>query len=310
MNTRSKRALVTWIGLLVLGTMAVASVTSPAYARSTWSGRIAGTSEGNSDWGAICTMKPDGTDVVGLTDGGFADAGPADGRPCWSPSQTKIAFWREPVGSSVWYVFTMSANGSSQTTETFSWPPGAWTSRYGPLAWSPSGRYITLLATSGGNNYIVAVDRTHHTSFVVKKVPSSSYPLGSMKFTPDGKRLLIVETDATHGWMRLIKFAPSSTVIKTYGFAVASADLSWDGSRIAYRPFASDQIMTCNAATGRTRNPVAGVHGGSPQWSRNDSMIAYEVGAVPSGVEIYIARPTSHGVRITPTIFSQDEPAW
>jgi Tol biopolymer transport system component len=282
--------------VLVAATVLGLILAQPATALTTWPGRIAYNGTGNMTNGLIYTMAADGTDIVGLTPGNPDIAAGA----CWAPGQARLAYSYVTDAQGHIRVWTMDADGTDKAQVAYAGPWGGWTAPtiYGRMAWSPSGRYLVYEDYKDSRFCLVAIDLTHHTSFVVTRATGAGHRYDSVKFTPDGKKLLTVESNgAISGTMRLIRFAPNASTFKTYAFAVRSADLSFAGTLVAYVPGNSDQLMTCNPATGRTRRLLVGAHGTSPQWSRNGAMVAYEQGAAP-WTRIYTARPTRKGVSI------------
>jgi Tol biopolymer transport system component len=80
-------------------------------------GKIAYTRSPETEGYEICSMNPDGTNQVDLTqDDTFA----SDWNPTWSPDGGKIAFVNNRVAENggVWEIFTMNPDGSNQVRLT------------------------------------------------------------------------------------------------------------------------------------------------------------------------------------------------
>jgi dipeptidyl aminopeptidase/acylaminoacyl peptidase len=83
-----------------------------------------------SDGFGILTVKPDGSNLITLTDGDGFNA--SDEQPTWSPDGTEIAFWRRSSDNEI---YKMNDDGSDQT-KVITWG-------YSP-AWSPDGTKIAF----------------------------------------------------------------------------------------------------------------------------------------------------------------------
>lgn len=152
----------------------------------------------DGDWiafsagGEIFKVKPDGTELIRLTEGGEAKFGPS-----WSPDGDWIAYrviYGSDEGRGLWIV---SADGI--TNRQLRRPPieemcldcqslDRWSVRSGP-SWSVNSEEMTYVALQNrvGARHLAVYDTTRARVEFLRKMPATLY---NPQFSPDGDRIL------------------------------------------------------------------------------------------------------------------------
>ena len=259
------------------------------------------------NWGTLAVMTGSGTPVRDLVASG-GDESVVNGGPVWGPpGQSRVAFWQSSGtpggrGSGILIATNETSPTLRNIGEPVPWRSGLWDMRpepSGPIAWSPSGRYLVYGASgwdhpssSAHYSYLVAVDLHHDpaTTFTVSRTSRAGWTYSSLDFTPDGRSLLICEAGDdghghTAGLLKKISFSARSALLKLYPDQAGYSDLSYDGLTIAYTAVGGGPIRTCSAATGLQRRTVrSDATGIEPRFSRDKKWIAYYVAGTTGSI--------------------------
>lgn len=146
-------------------------------------------SSGNSE---IFAMRPDGSERTNLTQH------PADdSQPIVSPDQTLIAFVSSRLQDSPSpseEIFVMGMDGSNPRQVTASSSP----IRYSDLTWSPDGKWLSAVARSPGDYFLVLIDPTEYVGegLRLKFVPLMAENYLPPVWTLDSKRILVAQNSS------------------------------------------------------------------------------------------------------------------
>jgi TolB protein len=249
---------------VVLGVLAAlllwASVNSPPAGHAAFpgaNGKIAFTSyrDGNAE---IYVMNPDSTGQTNVTNDPASDQGAA-----WSPSGTKIAFYRNsahPLCCNI-DIYVMNADGSGQTNLTNNPAPD------GSPAWSPDGTKIAFDSWRDGNRdiYVMNADGSGQTR-LTNDPAQDSRP----DWSPDGTKIAFYSYRDFNFEVYVMNADGSGQTRLTNNPATDFLP-AWspDGTKIAFSSFRDGnfEIYVMNAdGTGQTRltnNPAADE---TPAW--------------------------------------------
>jgi Tol biopolymer transport system component len=252
----------------------------------------------------LFAMRPDGTEVVQLTDGSL----PGVDDPAVSPDGRTVAFTALPPGSARIDVFLMNADGSGLRQLT----PGV--ADEAP-SWSPDGSRLAVhrFTDHAYDPFTLNADGSGQV-LVSDEVWNEADPTWS----PDGARL-VFEADGT-GDAEIYTVDAEGTgrphrVTHTPGDDLFPA-WSPDGRSIAYvteEPGAGRDIATIDA-DGADRRILAGhpAADGDPAWSPDGERIAFESNRRDgSATDIFVMFADGTGVlRLTHDPADDEDPVW
>jgi Tol biopolymer transport system component len=249
----------------------------------------------------IATMRPDGSDLLPLSNGDAHDVGAA-----WSPDGTRIAFWRSSVGETAG-IWIMNADGSAGYVvhET--------DASIGTIAWSPDGERIAFVNREIPKEPWTELDLSEDL-FVMDTDGSQVTPLITLgqvtdfAWSPDGTRLVIerqfgIDSDRLGYDLFLVDADGANEVRLTHDGASRDPTWSPDGSRIVFvRGRAGDNRATdlfSIAPDGSglvqiTHDPGREEH---PTWAPDGSELAYARYSGEKGTrcELVVAAPDGSG---------------
>ncbi len=262
----------------------------------------------------ICTMNPDGSDLVDLIRGYDKSLVVAAYAPEWSPDGTRIAFsgydheGSSSGGGANYDVYVMNADGSDLRNLTKTPDDVARGASQGPPVWSPDG---TMLAFEGDDGkadglYVIKSDGTGF-----RWLAGGGGPVWS----PDGSRLLFTMRSD------LYTIAPDDTDTTQLTNAPGWDDQpSWspDGSRIAFvREGGVVNSVLVMAADGSDPHQVfqqEGVYPHQPLWSPDGARLLFEAETTPpaGNYDLYLVDADGSGsTDLTPsTDRAENSPVW
>jgi dipeptidyl aminopeptidase/acylaminoacyl peptidase len=161
-------------------------------------------------------------------------------------------------------------------TATWRWlKPTPWEQNADAL--SPDGKSMLIDTNIDGRSVISLVDLATMAEHPVALPPGASYPLGSKPFTPDSKRLLVLQQGATSPGMPVVVDLARDTVDAPILLAMASLDPATlpRSSVVTYRSFDGtlvSAVMTMPFNLQRDgSNPAIVMPHGGPTGQTNDS---------------------------------------
>jgi TolB protein len=261
--------------------------------------------------GGLYAMRPDGSGRVRLTPrpaNRFGLQGDED--PAWSPDGTLLAFQRTPepspadgLGSQIYLLSPGDGRLRPLTA-----PSKA--SAYDP-AWSPDGRRIAFVRSSGDESALVVLDVEGGGERVLQSERQERGTLGEPAWSPDGARIAYTRTvlDRRHHFHPLLYLVDVAGGVPRL-LARDAGDAAWspDGRRIAFASvrdrngeqcydtcFYKGELYVMDAdGTGLVRLTRNRGDDGAPSWSPDGRRIAFASDRnYPEGMspEIYSIRP-------------------
>jgi Tol biopolymer transport system component len=295
--------------LAALALAAIAALSWAAPAGAATNGRIAFTSNRDGD-AEIYSMKPDGTDVVQLTNNTTNDDHPA-----WSADGARIAFDSDRTGTS--QIWVMNADGSGQTQVTAD-PEGDT-----DPTWSPDGAQIAFVrgqpqVFSGVTN--LDIFRIGSGGGPETKLTKGGGADVDPSWSPDGAKIAYRNpSDDSDGIFSLsaVDGSGSKNLSTSSNVSEQFPDWSPDGTRIAFqgRPYPPTgvpfDISTMDAAGGNVFSVVTGpADDEHPAWSPDGTLLAFDSTQAGNN-EIYTVKPTGLGqTRLTTDPASDTSPDW
>ena len=246
----------------------------------------------------IYTMRPDGTDLLRLTDNSQENYSPT-----WSLDGSKIAFWSDTVGE----VYIMDADGSNVVQLTNA--PGK--DRY--PSWSPDGTKLAFNSQRDGNEeiYVVNVDGTNPIN-----LSNNPAPDWVPSWSPDGTKIAFdTERDGNHE-IYVMNADGSNPVNLTRSPAHDINRPGWspDGTKLLFssdRDGAFHQIYMMSAdGNDVTRLTNNSWDAGGGCWSPDGSQIVF-VGYLQGTYEIFVMNADgSNQRRLTNNSVHDTDPTW
>ena len=249
--------------------------------------------DGQSD---IYSMKPDGSDVVRITDDDEIDT-----YPVWSPDRTQIAYAsyvEGDVGIERSKIVMINADGTGRRL-LFDRPMG----ELSP-SWSPDGRqilytlrFIFLASVDGKSDELLLTD----ARFDILQAPA---------WSPDGRKIAYVALPDTGYEIRIMERDGSNVSTLTPGYQPA---WSPDGQKIAFYSLVGEQndVFVINAdGSGLQRLTFEPGNDLAPDWSPDGKYIVF-MSDRDGNDEIYVMQADgSNPVRLTNNLAEDGFPAW
>ena len=252
------------------------------------SNRIVFHSDRDGDF-EIYKMRPDGSNVIQLTDNDVDDLGPTV-----SPDGSRIAFWTGRDGNQEIYV--MAVDGSNPTRVTVNGAADR------EPAWSPDGGRIAFARESGGTNeiYTIRVNGTGET-----RLTNNAFDDREPAWSPDGSRIAFTtdrEGNDEIYLMNALDGSNQSNLTNNVG-RDGKPDWSPDGTKILFDrndfyggdlTWVGDAEIMCMNANGsgvvRLTNDSIGAIDTRPRWSGDGSRLTLSSNRVALGVnfDIYV----------------------
>ena len=237
----------------------------------------------------IYRMRPDGSNVVQLTDNAVDDFWPVV-----SPDGTKIAFWTGRDGNQEIYV--MAADGSNPTRVTVN---GAADRQ---PAWSPDGQRIAFHRESGGTTeiYTIGVDGTGET-----RLTNNAFDDEEPAWSPDGSLIAFMTKRDGNNEVYVMNASDGGNPrnLSNNPGRDGKPDWSPDGSRILFDrnntavdpTWLGDAEIMCMMADGsgqvRLTTDTRGAVDTQPRWSANGARIAFNSDRVAAAEpDIYVGQ--------------------
>ena len=274
-----------------IGTISGADVTDvqvTCNAQALWN-KIVFHSDRDGDF-EIYRMRPDGSNVVQLTDNDVDDLGPAV-----SPDGTQIAFWSGRDG--VQEIYVMAADGSNPSPVT----NDGRADRH--PAWSPNGQRIAFEKNVGSTTevYTIRVDGTGEV-----RLTNNTFDDEEPAWSPDGQRIAFTTDRDGNDEVYLMNASDGSNPVNITNNVGRDGKPDWspDGSMLLFDRndfYGGDvtwvgnaEIMCMNAdgsGVNRLTNDTIGAIDTQPAWSGNGSSLTFNSDRVAVGVnfEIYVA---------------------
>jgi hypothetical protein len=218
---------------------------------------------------AICTVNPDGSNEVQLTQPDTSN-GDFDSSPTWSADGTKVAFTSRRNGNYEIYVMSGEGTGVMRLTNdpaVDEWP-----------AWSPDGQKIAFNSARDGNYEVYVMNangsgQTNITNF------SPAFD-GEPNWSPDGQSITFTST-RNNGYAHIYTMRSDGLlpIQRTFG-SVLDWEPNWspDGQRIAFvndYDFEGGYDVWVLSVNGPTQTDITGDMGGwhNPAWSPDGEKI-------------------------------------
>ena len=252
------------------------------------SNRIVFHSDRDGDF-EIYKMRPDGSNVIQLTDNDVDDFGPTV-----SPDGTRIAFWTGRDGNQEIYV--MAVDGSNPTRVTVSGGADR------QPAWSPDGERIAFKRTVNGTNevYTIRADGTGEN-----RLTNNAFEDSEPNWSPDGSLIAFMTDRDGNDEIYLMSALDGSNQINLTNNVGRDGKPDWspDGTKILFDrndfyggdlTWVGDAELHCMNANGsgvvRLTNDSIGAIDTQPRWSSNGSRLTFNSDRVAVGVnfEIYV----------------------
>lgn len=311
------------IAVIVAVAASVATATSRATAPGK-NGRIAFRRYFTADhtWGAVFTVKPDGTDVRQVT---HPPRGIIDEQPDWAPDGSLLAFQRcfraSGAGCSV---YTVRPDGSGLTRISLC-PAGGAAVRCTDdtlPAFSPDGRSLVFGATSDTSSNVVVADLATHKQRAVVTAPLR-YTVDDPQFSPDGTRIVfekMLREDAPRALFVVDLTGSDARRLTAWRLnAGDNPDWSPDGSWILFRTHElhdgkQSQIDVVHPDGSGLRQLTHFKQGAivtSSSFSPDDQWIVYSTDGLGGNADLYIMRVKGGDIRrITRTKTWESTPDW
>jgi len=201
-------------------------------------------------------------------------------QPSWSPGGKRIAYWSFASETGRRSIWTIRSDGRDRVEvigdSKLNWHP----------VWSPDGRYLYFLSDRGGSQNIWRV-RIEEDSGRVQGPPEAvgapAASVSGLSLSRDGSRILYA-TDNSQANVDLAGLDPETGVVLgglkpvTGGsWSIVTADISPDGSRIAfYTQAPEEEIFVVSAAGGEPRQLTHDSYKDRvPRWSRDGRSILF-----------------------------------
>ncbi|HET9328523.1 MAG TPA: protein kinase [Candidatus Eisenbacteria bacterium] len=198
--------------------------------------------------------------------------------PAWSPSGHRIAFWSAEAGQRDLKTIRPDGGDLKPVTRDLA-------ADWGPF-WAPDGRSIYFISDRSGipDLWRVAIDEAGGTvRGAPEPVTAGVARVMRGSFSADGKRLAIMVNDARsevlQGGFDPIIGKPTSQPVQVFGTStpIVQADLSDDGSWIAYRTGSPGENITIMRRDGTERRRLTddGFRNRGPSWVRGTGWIMF-----------------------------------
>jgi Tol biopolymer transport system component len=256
---------------------------------------------------SVNTIRPDGTDLLRLTDGDSNNF-----KPKWSPDGDSIAFIsdrEDPAGQ----LFVMNADGSGAKRITD-------ISGVYPFDWSPDSRTLVFASKEPNSDddyviYKIAIDHT-------EPIPLFNCPelVTDLLWSPLGNSILVKAGDRPTRDAILILdvyYRDVKHLRKSFTRGVFGIDWHPDGMKIAYDGVYDweserDLINVINAdGTGDRPLTEASHSAGYPEWSPRGDKLAYVCffDKEPPGICV-LDLNNNRTFQVSPEGFSANSPSW
>lgn len=263
-------------------------------------GRIAFVSDRDGNY-EIYSMKPDGSDVLRLTNDSADDWNPA-----WSPDGNKIAFASTRSGNFDVWVMNSDGGGLVQLTDDSA-------SDYTPN-WSPDGTEIAFGSTRTGGEDIYKMNADGSNETRLTEDPAQD---AAPAWSPDGSKIAF--RSLRQGYWEIFTMDPdgSNETELPHWDNKYEVELSWapDGSKLVYQNnppgLTNIEVFTVNAdGTARTNITNNSATDGYPSWSPDGGRVAFATDR-DGDFEIYTMSPSGSSLtRLTTDPAFDADPDW
>ncbi|MBI4834115.1 MAG: PD40 domain-containing protein [Planctomycetes bacterium] len=229
--------------------------------------------------GELRLLFPDGGNEESLLKDGFNN-----GRPCWSPDGSRIAFESNRKGN--WDIYTVDIDGNNlkQLTDNNA------DDRF--PAWSPDGKQIAFDSTRDGNTEIYIMDTDGKNQ---KRLTENQVEDGWASWSPDGKQIAFESGTANNRDIYAIS-ADGKNLKQLTENSRYDGDPAWspDGKKIAFNLNMDGQnnweihIMDAEDGKNQQRLTENQVLNGWASWSPDGKQIAFVSNRNGMINEIYI----------------------
>jgi Tol biopolymer transport system component len=266
----------------------------------------------DQSWGAIFTIRADGKGERQVT---HPPRGTREDQPDWSPDGSLLVFTRSPPNQP-YAVYTVRPDGLGLRRLTPPCPKGTQPQKcdYVVPAFSPDAKEI---AFAGGSGIVVTDRNGRHRKVVVRSRTEVDDP----QFSPDGKRLLFVQTRSTACCAIFVVNVDGSGRRRVTPWSLAAGDnpdWSPDGKWILFRSdvprVKQSQIYVIHPdGTGLTRLTLfkRGTLVTSSSFSPDGKWIVFAATGVGGQPDIYVMHADGTGMRpVTRTKLWDSAPDW